>query len=196
MRPFYFFSTGLKCWFDRVLPIGTRSLLFGTHQFFLHPLFVTMAWRDVHGHWPGWRETICIILHDIGYLGCTTLDGPDGKDHPERGARVANKLFGPTYRDLILYHSRSYARKHNQKPSALNEPDKVALEKYPVWLYLFLAHLSGEIHEYRQQSAETGEVPVNSTDQEWFKTILAQNRKQFQSTLQNAKEVSHEPEIA
>ena len=38
------------------MKVGTRSLLFGSHQFMLHPLFVAIAWRRLYGRWPhGWR---------------------------------------------------------------------------------------------------------------------------------------------
>jgi len=36
----------------RRLPIGPRALLVGAHQFALHPLFVALAWRRLHGSWP------------------------------------------------------------------------------------------------------------------------------------------------
>ena len=32
--------------------IGTKSLLYGAHQFALHPFFVALAWRRLYGRWP------------------------------------------------------------------------------------------------------------------------------------------------
>ncbi|MDQ6662779.1 MAG: hypothetical protein M3Z23_00090, partial [Acidobacteriota bacterium] len=31
------------------MKIGTRSVLFGAHQFLLHPVFLAIAWRRLYG---------------------------------------------------------------------------------------------------------------------------------------------------
>jgi hypothetical protein len=32
--------------------VGTRSLLFGVHQFLLHPVMVALGWRMLYGRFP------------------------------------------------------------------------------------------------------------------------------------------------
>jgi hypothetical protein len=73
--------------------VGTKSLLFGVHQVFIHPIFVTMAWIKLYGL-PTWKEFICIVVHDWGYWSRKDIDGDEGKSHPELGAKLAGKLFG------------------------------------------------------------------------------------------------------
>jgi hypothetical protein len=97
---------------------GTKSLLFGVHQFFWHPATVLIAWIGLYG-WPSWKEVICIIVHDWGYWGSPNMDSEEGECHPEIGARIAGTLFGRDYYDLCLLHSRHYARKVNREPSRL-----------------------------------------------------------------------------
>jgi hypothetical protein len=66
------------------LPIGTRNLLYGAHQFALHPLFVTLAWRRLYGAWP--REIpiwVAFVVHDGGYWG--------GRRDGRRGWRDASR---------------------------------------------------------------------------------------------------------
>ncbi len=68
--------------------IGTKSLLYGAHQFILHPLFVALAWRRLYGRWPrDPRIWLAFVVHDWGYWGCSNLDGAEGKLHPWGAAR-------------------------------------------------------------------------------------------------------------
>jgi hypothetical protein len=39
-------------------------------------------------------------LHDIGYMGCRDMDGPDGESHVELGAQVMEVLFGSKWGDF------------------------------------------------------------------------------------------------
>lgn len=141
------------------MTVGTKSLLFGVHAFWFHPVVVGLAWRRVNGKWPTWLEWVCIATHDIGYFGCKSMDGlDDGKRHPEGGARVARKIVnwfggdGETAYQLTLYHSSHYARLNNAEPSALCLPDKASILFEPRWFYLLRARLSGEVHEYISNS--------------------------------------------
>ena len=84
--------------------VGTKSLLFGVHQFLWHPVTVILAWRKLYG-WPSARETVCILVHDGGYWKAADMDGEWGMNHPELGAKIAGSLFGDTYYDLVLLHS-------------------------------------------------------------------------------------------
>lgn len=152
---------------------GTRSVLWGVHQFLWHPFTVLLAWKKVHGEWPNWWQLLAIVLHDIGYWNCDTMDGPDGVEHPYLGARLAARIAGffseeaafKTY-FLSLYHSSNFARMHGAPPSDLYLPDKVSILFDPAWFYLFRARLSGELDEYVLREA----VKQNRTftDEEWL----------------------------
>jgi hypothetical protein len=147
---------------------GTKSLLYGAHQVLWHPVTVWMAWIWLYRKLPTWRECVCIVVHDLGYFGKSNMDGTEGKDHPEGGARIAERLLGKEYGDLVRYHSRSYAAKAGQPPSALCWPDKLAILFDPSWFYLPRVIASGEIHEYRKLDAEHGDRPENASHREWF----------------------------
>lgn len=134
------------------MKVGTKSVLFGVHQFICHFLFVLWAWRLTYASFPTFKETIAIAVHDIGYFGKDNLDGEEGERHPETGAKLMSLLFGHSDLDaieLVLFHSRSYAKLHGATVSKLCVPDKLATLLYPDWLYLLLANLSGEIVEYK-----------------------------------------------
>lgn len=147
------------------MTIGTRSLLYGVHAFWLHPLFVAFGWWKLYGFPWDPRLWAAFVVHDLGYWGAPNMDGPEGERHPELGARVMSLLFDrsdpsrkivpadPPFRlgrwaRLTLFHSRSYARKFGAEPSRLCFADKLAVCLYPEWLYVALAHASGEIREY------------------------------------------------
>jgi hypothetical protein len=139
---------------------GTKSLLFGVHQFIWHPLTVYLAWCKLYGKLPNWKETICIIIHDWGYWGLDNMDDAAGQKHPEFAAKIAHVLLDPDglenyfvgseYFYLCLYHSRHYARADNTEPSKLCWADKASIIFDPWWLYLPRAWLSGELTEYRE----------------------------------------------
>lgn len=75
------------------LEIGTRSLLFGAHQFLIHPWFVAEAWRRLFGFPWDPRLWVLFFVHDLGYLGKPNMDGPEGEQHPRLGARIMGALF-------------------------------------------------------------------------------------------------------
>lgn len=150
--------------------IGTKTLLFGVHQFLLHPLFVAMAWWRLYGFPWNWRLWPCFLVHDWGYWGCRDLDGDEGSRHPEYGARLISRLLdrrpysdwltlnqGPLVHQeqlgpwgkFCLLHSRNYARSVELLPSRLCMADKLAICLMPEWLYLTLAWLTGELAEYQ-----------------------------------------------
>lgn len=167
------------------MKVGTRSLLFGVHQVALHPFFVALAWRRLYGSWPwGWRVWLLILVHDWGYWGCETMDGPDGKLHPWWAAEFAHRFLDrrPRNRSLgrwgrfALFHSRSMARRYGQPVSPLCAPDKLGAVLMPRWLYLFLARLSGELAEYMANAdCEAGRAQAIdiSTPEAWFDTLRA-----------------------
>jgi hypothetical protein len=150
------------------MKVGTRSLLFGVHQFIWHPITVYRAWRDLYGKRPTWKETICIIVHDWGYWGCVSMDGPGGELHSLAGSGIAWMLFDLEHEELVLYHSRHYAAAVGVQPSKLCWPDKLSMLYDPVWFYLLRARLSGEIREYHWNAIQKGFVPARSTQREWL----------------------------
>lgn len=168
------------------MKVGTKSLLFGVHQFAWHPWTVIRAYRAVHGVWPMFDECLCILVHDWGYWGCPNLDGEQGKRHPERGARIAFCLVYLWYKefrrchwlvaksyaeeayDRTLYHSSHYARAHGAKPSALYLPDKASILHEPRWFYLLRARLSGEVWEYISNSPFAKLPPELQTANGWY----------------------------
>jgi hypothetical protein len=132
----------------RLLSLGTRSVLFGAHQFLLHPLFLAIAWTKLYGFPLDPRLWAAFFLHDVGYIGKDNLDGAEGETHPELGGRVMTILFGEPWGEFTMYHSRFFASLDGRTPSALCAADKLATTIVPKRLYLFLIHLSGEVDEY------------------------------------------------
>lgn len=156
--------------------IGTRSVLFGVHQFALHPLMLAIGWckaygfrripigtrviaRFTYGDSIELRETVyaslwrpalwvAFIVHDLGYIGKPNMDGPEGETHPELGARIMRSLFGDAWADLVLLHSRYYAKKLDRPVSPLCFADKWVIVLEPAWLYLPRVWASGELKEF------------------------------------------------
>lgn len=165
---------GCGAWVRRQ-PVGTRSLLIGSHQFALHPAFVLIAWRKLYKAWPdAWRIYLAIALHDVGYAGLGDMDGAVGETHPLGGARLAARIAGG--RDQRRYHfwyeftaghSRSYARRIGIPTSPLMRADKLATALYPRPLYALLCWLSGEWVEYKSRWIAAGTYPGSSGDGVW-----------------------------
>lgn len=152
------------------MKVGTRSLLFGVHQFIWHPITVFLAWRELYGT-PTWKELICIIIHDWGYWGKPNMDGPEGERHPTWAAEWALEhldLFSTEYYWLCMLHSRHYARSYGKDPSRLCWADKLSMKYDPWWFYLPRAWLSGELCEYRDRSARNGYVERHASHREWY----------------------------
>ena len=151
------------------MKIGTRSILFGVHQFAIHPWFVAWAWWRLYGFPCDLRLWVAFFVHDLGYWGKPNLDGPEGERHPEFGAKVmsvffdtigqhnridvlqrdGNALFG-SWSSFCLFHSRFLAKQAGMPYSRLCVADKLAIALTPAWLYLPMAWLSGELMEYMQ----------------------------------------------
>jgi hypothetical protein len=155
--------------------IGTKSVLFGAHCFFLHPWFVAAAWWRLYGFPRDPRLWVAFFVHDIGYIGKPNMDGEEGERHPVTGARLMTRLFdrGESLSDraihgvlvgtdagdrpwlnlgtwgcFALLHSRYFAKSLGLQPSRLCIADKLAIALTPAWLYLPMVRATGEIHEY------------------------------------------------
>ena len=118
------------------MKLGTKSVLFGAHQFLIHPCFVAFAWWKLYGFPFDPRLWVAFFLRDLGYWGMRNLDGPEGEAHPLWAAEVMGFLFGDCWGDFCLYHSRFYAKKHNHSYSRLCVADKLSIAVEPFWLYL------------------------------------------------------------
>jgi hypothetical protein len=153
------------------MKVGTKSILFGVHSFWFHPITVLLAWIKLYGR-PSWKEFVCIVVHDWGYYGKPNMDGREGEMHPVVGAEIAHALLDPfntfQYRDMCLYHSRTCAKKFGASPSKLCWADKLSINYDPWWFYLTRATLSGEIHEYWRDAINSGLLPDTATWKEWF----------------------------
>lgn len=154
--------------------IGTRSLLYGAHAFWLHPWFVAWAWHRLYGarQLRDPRLWLAFMVHDWGYWGKPNMDGPEGESHPELGAHIMYRIGGPRWSTFTGFHSRYYANKCGAPPSPLCYADKMALILMPAWLYVPLARASEEIREYRQRALDGkyGGYPptMHASDYEWF----------------------------
>lgn len=130
------------------MKVGTKSVLFGAHQFLVHPIFVCLAWTRLYGFPKDPRLWIAFFIHDLGYFGKPNMDGPEGAFHPYFAACLMGRLFGRKWHDFCLYHSRFIAKAAGKPFSRLCVADKLAVALEPWWLYLPRAILTGEIREY------------------------------------------------
>jgi len=160
--------------------VGTKSILFGVHAFWLHPILVAIAWWRLYGFpWQPWLWVL-FFVHDLGYLGTPNMDGEEGETHPWLGANILWELelwwdylklipwrhgamFKPYARSdswgyVALYHSRFLAKKAGRRPSRLCMADKLVICTEPWWLYLPRALASGEIDEYMRLAVERTEA--------------------------------------
>lgn len=119
---------------------GTKSYLVGCHQFFLHPLWVLMAWHLEYESWPKWWEIICIFLHDIGICGRQYLsDDMAKKGHWEVGAARARfmiwRLSKNTFKGLRAFDlCAGHCPEESRYPeSKLSRADKRSWLVAPMW---------------------------------------------------------------
>ena len=166
---------------------GTRSLLWGVHQFALHPFFIWLSWVWLYRSVPTWRETVCIVIHDWGYWGKQFMDDEVGQRHPEWAAAVAGKLFGPAYRDLCLYHSRFYSCRAGVNPSKLCWADKFCICIEPWWFYIPRALLSGELKEYREHFVRIVGMPLQASHRAWYRQLRQLVRRLIQTHAADLK---------
>lgn len=151
------------------MKIGTKSVLFGAHQFLIHPWFVAWAWWQLYGFPFDVRLWVAFFVHDIGYIGSPNMDGPEGEAHVELGGSimhwVCDRCFGLRNPDssrryhwkmFSILHSRFYAKKLGLNPSRLCCADKLSTALEPWWLYLPRVIVTGEINEYM---AKAGGMP-------------------------------------
>lgn len=107
------------------MTVGTKSVLFGAHCFLIHGFFVARGWSTLWGFPWDPRLWAAFFVHDLGYLGCGDMDGREGEEHVHLGAKIMGLLFGDSWADFTLRHSRYWAKKHGVRVSRLCYADKL-----------------------------------------------------------------------
>ena len=82
--------------------VGTKSVLFGAHCFFIHPVFVAVGWSILFRFPWDLRLWAAFFLHDLGYLFTENMDGPEGEEHVHLGANIMGLLFGDWWADFDI----------------------------------------------------------------------------------------------
>lgn len=182
------------------MTVGTKSVLFGAHAFWLHPWFVAAAWWKLYGFPWDPRLWVAFFIHDLGYIGKPNMDGKEGEQHPILGARIMRALFdggrGESDHTLAmgqwgrfsLLHSRYFAKSLRMNPSRLCVADKLALALTPWWLYLPMVRATGEIAEYMAHArhrvegneavnADERERLLSGQQREWYAGVQAYMRR-------------------
>lgn len=163
------------------MKVGTKSVLFGAHQFAIHPWFVLWAWWKLYGFPRDPRLWVAFIVHDLGYIGKPNMDGDEGEAHVFGGASILGWLFdfdrwgaswfgrsvgraiarvwgqkppggSPSWYCFSFYHSRFMAKRYGTNVSQLCYADKLAIALTPAWLYLPMVRATGEIDEYMRMA--------------------------------------------
>jgi hypothetical protein len=160
------------------MKIGTKSVLFGAHCFFLHPWFVAYAWWKLYGFPFDLRLWVAFFVHDIGYLGKPNMDGSEGERHPYTGAKIMS-IFGLRWYFFTLYHSRFLAKKNGAQYSRLCVADKLAIVITPNWLYLPMVRATGEINEYMKDAERNsnGQIKIQNSEVVWINGVKDYVRK-------------------
>lgn len=121
---------------------GTKSLLFGGHQFIIHPIILFFCYWKLYGFPFDPRLWVCFVVHDWGYFGCSDMDGVFGKFHPVYGGNIVRLLFGRKWAMFCMTHSRKIVELLNYilstddfKISRLGVADKLAIVYTPIWMY-------------------------------------------------------------
>ncbi len=160
------------------MKIGTKSVLFGAHCFFLHPWFVAFAWWKLYGFPFDPRLWIAFFVHDLGYIGKPNMDGPEGELHPYFGAKIM-LIFGKRWYEFTLYHSRFLSKKNGAQYSRLCVADKLAIVLTPAWLYLPMVNATGEINEYMKDAERNsnGQIKIQENGKVWYNGVRDYVRK-------------------
>ncbi|MBX7204171.1 MAG: hypothetical protein K1X81_01990 [Bacteroidia bacterium] len=155
------------------MKVGTKSVLFGAHCFFIHPWFVAFAWWKLYGFPFDPRLWVAFFVHDLGYFGKSNMDGEEGEAHPYWGACLMGFLFGKRWFDFTLYHSRFLSKRNGAHYSRLCVADKLAICLTPAWLYLPMVRATGEINEYMKDAARNsnGQIAVQDSQKKWYADV-------------------------
>lgn len=121
--------------------VGTKSILYGGHQFIIHPIILFFCYWRLYSFPFDPRLWVCFVVHDWGYFGCKDMDGYTGKYHPVFGASIVRVLFGGKWCVFCVTHSRKIveilrkATEIDYRISKLGVADKLAIVYTPLWMY-------------------------------------------------------------
>ena len=170
------------------MTLGTKTLLFGVHQIFIHPFMVALSWIILYKSLPSCQEFFCIFIHDWGYWGKKDLKGKEGDKHPELGAKIASKMLGEKWGKFILGHSTFYASRNEIGISKLMAPDKYWHCIVPFWFYASLSIPTGELKHYRKLNHARQVSDANASDKEWFLKLQQICKNKVAGTYEIKKE--------
>ena len=192
------------------MTVGTRSVLFGAHAFWLHPAFTALAWVRLYGlPWDA-RLWLAFAVHDLGYIGKKSMDDLEGEKHVELGARIMRVICGDVWGDLTAAHSRYWAKRNGRQVSRLCVADKLAFVLTPAWLYLPMARATGELDEYMLRARERQAGSAHFTEEEsrqlrssdtreWLKGLKSYTRRwveQHRSGCEDTWTIATTPDAA
>lgn len=132
--------------------MGLKSLLFGAHQFILHPLFVLMAWIRLFGMVWDIRFLLAVLMHDWGYAAAAKMDRQATVHHVSLGGKIIGRLFGDVWGNFARLHSKRFAQSCELPVSPLCIADKCSMLYYPRVLYFVQTILTGELNSYMMAS--------------------------------------------
>lgn len=111
---------------------GTKTWFFGYHSI-VHSIAVLIAWKKLYGEFPKPWQFVCILIHDIGYIGRDHLKDGTNLEHSVLGGKIAYKLFGTRGWEFVVGHSRKDAEHYNLPLSDLEPPDDYSALIVPEW---------------------------------------------------------------
>ena len=148
------------------MTVVTRSVLFGAHAFWLHPVFTTLAWIRLYGFPWDARLWLAFAVHDLGYIRKNSMDDLEGERHVELEAKIMRFACGAAWGDFTAAHSRYWAKRNGQQVSRLCIADKLAFVLTPAWIYLPMARATGELDEYMMRARERQAGSAHFTEEE------------------------------
>ena len=192
------------------MTVGTRSVLFGAHAFWLHPVFTALAWIRLYGFPWDARLWLAFAVHDLGYIRKNSMDDLEGERHVELGAKIMRFACGDAWGAFTAAHSRYWAKRNGRQVSRLCIADKLAFVLTPAWIYLPMARATGELNEYMVRARERQAGSVHFTDEEsrqlrssdareWLKGLKSYTRRwieQHRSGCEDTWTVAASPEMA
>ena len=192
------------------MTVGTRSVLFGAHAFWLHPAFTALAWVRLYGFPWDARLWLAFAVHDLGYIGKKSMDDLEGEKHVELGARIMRVICGDVWGDLTAAHSRYWAKRNERQVSRLCVADKLAFVLTPAWIYLPMARATGELDEYMLRARERQAGSAHFTEEEsrqlrssdtreWLKGLKSYTRRwveQHRSGCEDTWTIATTPDAA
>ena len=80
----------------QLAPLSSRKVIYAAiagNLLVAATKFVAAAWTKLYGFPLDPRLWAAFVLHDIGYVGCESMDGTEGTLHPYSGASLMGILF-------------------------------------------------------------------------------------------------------